>query len=594
MSALRKVYHLMRADLFERARRYSFLITLGFVVFAAYLYLPPKEASYLTLGLGHYRGVYNSAWVGAAMAVLCSALLSLPAFFLVKNAIERDERTRVGQIIATTPLSKSLYTLGKAFSNFVFLAAMVGVIALAAGGMQLARGEVLRLDPWPLLAPFIVCVLPAMAMIAALAILFETIPWLAGTLGNVIYCLLWLGVLIATAAGVPADPRQIAGPANDVWGVQVIVSGMMQDAAVAFPNYAGLISIGGATLTAPLETFTWQGIRWSSGVILGRLTWLAAAIGLSLIAALFFRRFDPAPLRRGRPQQAGETISPQPGKPERGEVTASAAAIQGFQMCAEHPERSSRFVAAESKDAGFVPQLRHPSTAFRPHYSRNSAQDACALPLRVEFLAAIRLSPLAASSRPRLAALLAAETRLMLKGTRWWWFVGALGLIIAGLLAPSDATRYILPVAWLWPLAIWSSLGCREARHDARQLVFSAPRQLPALWLAGILLALVTGSGVAAHLVLTGEWTRLLAWGTGALFIPTLALALGAWNGSSKLFEVVYMIWWYAGPVNRVPALDFMGTSEQVSPATLAPFWIGTTILLGLAVLGRRRQAKRD
>ncbi len=119
------VYHLMRGDLFERTRRYSFLITLGFAVFVAYLYLPLKPADYLTLGLGNYRGVYNSAWIGGAMAVLCSTLLSLPAFYLVKDAIERDRRTRVGQILATTPLSRPLYTLGKAFSNFVFLAVAV-------------------------------------------------------------------------------------------------------------------------------------------------------------------------------------------------------------------------------------------------------------------------------------------------------------------------------------------------------------------------------------------------------------------------------------------------------------------------------------
>lgn len=70
MPALRTLFHLTRADFLERAHRYSFLV-----------------------------------------------MLSLPAFYLVKNAIERDEQTRVGQIIATTPLSKSLYTLGKAFSN---------------------------------------------------------------------------------------------------------------------------------------------------------------------------------------------------------------------------------------------------------------------------------------------------------------------------------------------------------------------------------------------------------------------------------------------------------------------------------------------
>ena len=51
------------------------------------------------------------------------------------------------------------------------------------------------------------------------------------------------------------------------------------------------------------------------------------------------------------------------------------------------------------------------------------------------------------------------------------------------------------------------------------------------------------------------------------------------------------MLWWYAGPVNRAPYLDFMGTGEQVNLEVLLEYWIGTAILLGLAVLGRRRQA---
>jgi hypothetical protein len=31
----------------------------------------------------------------------------------------------------------------------------------------------------------------------------------------------------------------------------------------------------------------------------------------------------------------------------------------------------------------------------------------------------------------------------------------------------------------------------------------------------------------------------MLAWTAGVFFIPSLALALGVWSGSSKLFEVV-------------------------------------------------------
>jgi len=266
MNTLRVLYHLMRADFFERARRYSFLITLGLTIFAAYIYLPPSDANYQTLGLGGYRGVYNSAWVGGAVSVLCSALSSLPAFYLVKNAVDRDEQTRVGQIIATTPLSKPLYTLGKAFSNFVFLSVMVGVIALAAGAMQLIRAEVFHIDLWALFSPFIFFVLPAMAVIAALAILFETITFLRGTFGNAVYAILWLVLLIVSAASMPS-PQRITEPANDLWGIQIIVSSRLNDTAIAFPDYQGSLAIGAVTLQAPLQTFTWDGIHWTSKII---------------------------------------------------------------------------------------------------------------------------------------------------------------------------------------------------------------------------------------------------------------------------------------------------------------------------------------
>ncbi len=137
-------------------------------------------------------------------------------------------------------------------------------------------------------------------------------------------------------------------------------------------------------------------------------------------------------------------------------------------------------------------------------------------------------------------------------------------------------------------------MGSREARFGADQLVFSAPhplsRQLPLVWLAGVIVTLVTGGGVAGNLILAGVWMHLLAWGTAVLFIPALALALGVWSGSNKLFEVVYMVWWYAGPLNRVSYLDFMETGEQVGVERLLVYWIGTALLLGLAVLGRRHQ----
>ena len=75
-------------------------------------------------------------------------------------------------------------------------------------------------------------------------------------------------------------------------------------------------------------------------------------------------------------------------------------------------------------------------------------------------------------------------------------------------------------------------------------IVFSSPmlirRQFPAAWLAGGAVSIRTGSGTAVRLILADEWTGLLAWAVGALFIPSLALALGLWSRNSRFFEAVY------------------------------------------------------
>jgi hypothetical protein len=169
---------------------------------------------------------------------------------------------------------------------------------------------------------------------------------------------------------------------------------------------------------------------------------------------------------------------------------------------------------------------------------------------------------------------------------------------VAGLLLPTEsARRYLLPAAWILPLALWSALGTREVRHNTGQLIFSAPhplsRQFPLMWLAGVAVALAAGLGVAVNLTLADDWLHLLALGTGALFIPTLALALGTWSGSSKLFEVVYMLWWYAGPINRVESLDFMGAGSDLQLGKVLVYGLFTILLFALAVIGRKRQIIR-
>ena len=141
-------------------------------------------------------------------------------------------------------------------------------------------------------------------------------------------------------------------------------------------------------------------------------------------------------------------------------------------------------------------------------------------------------------------------------------------------------------------------MGSREQSHNTGQIVFSAAyplgRQLLAVWLAGACVAAATGAGFAARQALTAQWGALGAWAVGVLFVPSLALALGVWSGNRRTFEVIYTLLWYVGPINRVPALDYMGVTPEAVSAGIALYYVlACGVLLGLAVLGRWRQMRQ-
>lgn len=530
---LSSLYHLVHADFFERTRRYSFLLTLALSIYVGHTFVPPLQSRYVTVAMGDYRGIYNSAWIGAMVALMTTVFLALAGFYLVKNSIERDQRTGVGQIIATTPLPKSIYALGKALSNFAVLMVMVAALAVVALIMQYVRAEDTQLNLWALLAPFLLITLPAMAVVAALAVLFEMISWLRGGLGNVIYFFLWTALLsiplIATAAG----GKPIMAPMNDVFGISIPLASMSSAAKAAFPDYTGEVSVGYEfrdEQIITLRTFRWEGMALTAAIVFGRLLWFGVAAGIVLLATFFFHRFDPSrePRQRAAP----------------------------------------------------------PVTDLFP------AENSFVAPAPVP----IHLTPLpATASEFRFGQILWAELMLMLKGLNRWWIIVMVGLLIASLATPlATARQWILPLVWIWPLLLWSALGTREARHRTEELIFSAPhslrRQFPATWLAGVIVAMLAGGGIALRLIIAGDWQSLGAWCIGALFMPSLALACGIWSGSSKLFEVIYTLLWYIGPLNRVPVVDFMGVMNESIAIGTPKIYLSVTVALLLgAIIGRRK-----
>ncbi len=303
----RLIYHVARADFLERTRRYGFLVTL-----AAMAFLVVETArGEIVLSLDQYRGVFNSAWLGLMMALLTSVLLSWFGLYLVKNTIARDESTGVGRVLAATPLSNAAYTLGKALSNFAVLASMLLVLALGAIVLQFFAGESREFHLWAFASPLLFIAVPALAFVAALAVLFETLPLMRSGGGNVLWFFLW-GALVA--AGVKHR-------GFDFTGMGTLIGPLQAQLRSVHPDYQnGFAFTIGDGRKASLQTFVWEGFEWTGSMIGWRLTWIALAIVVALLAAAFFRRFDPA---RGRPRFRD------PAKEAPGDETAAAAALYG-------------------------------------------------------------------------------------------------------------------------------------------------------------------------------------------------------------------------------------------------------------------------
>jgi hypothetical protein len=518
MKALRVLYHMVRADFLERVRRYSFLITLAAALFLAYAVATEKV--WILVGNG-YRGVYNSAWIGMLMTICCSTFLSLVGFYIVKNSVLRDTDTRVGRILAATPMRKDFYTLAKTLSNFAVLACMVVVLMLAAAIMQLRLAEAGPISLWKLWAPFVLIAMPAMLLTAATALLFETIPILRGGVGNVVYFFAWMAQLAVTASN----------GLDDANGMQLLYRSTRNALKATDPshpeNFQFSLTIGGARAA---HTFVWNGMDWTAGILWVRVEWIVASLALVLLASVFFHRFDPA--------------------------------------------RESLRIKSKTKKAADA---------------LTTPQEQAAISSVVK--SALTLTPLTRTpARMRFLQLVSSELRLMLKGQRWWWYTVAAGLFIAQLASPAQARSGLLLAAWIWPILVWSQMGSREARYATQSLIFSSARslsrQLPALWTAGVVVAVLTGGGVAIRLTLSRDWHSLVPWLAGALFIPSLALALGVWSGSSKGFEALYTVWWYVGPAHQMPQFDFMGlTAASSTPLLYFVFAMG---LIGVSYLGRR------
>ncbi|MFD3950274.1 hypothetical protein OHB37_17940 [Streptomyces albidoflavus] len=298
---LRTLAGLTAGDFKDRVRRPVHLVVLLAAVGLGCLAVPPADGRWVILALGEYRGTYTSAYVGVATALAGGLWLTLGGFYVVRKGLARDEETRVGQILAATPARTVLLLAAKFLSNFLVLASMLGVLAVTALCLQLVRGEDRGVDPVALFQPFLVMALPLLALTAAAALLFETVPVLRGGLGNIAwFCVALVVGIKGQSADAPFGGFG-AGPAADS-----LRAALTEEFGKAGDH---TFSLGLTQIPEPLTPFRWDGFTFGGDFLVSRLLLVAAAVALALLPALWFGRHDPT---RGGPADGASPAADAP------------------------------------------------------------------------------------------------------------------------------------------------------------------------------------------------------------------------------------------------------------------------------------------
>ncbi|HUF18878.1 MAG TPA: hypothetical protein VMS12_12615 [Thermoanaerobaculia bacterium] len=274
------------ADVLTRFRRLSTLVLIGIMLAVAWMWIPDPATGRAVIVVDRQRALYTAGTIGLATAAISTMFVGLFGFYAISNAVSRDLRSRVGQMLASTPLRSATYIVGRFLGNLAFLCSLLAVFAAGSFVMVLIRGEG-TFDPLTFGAQYLLICIPAMVTVSALAILFEVTPLLRTRAGDIAFFVLWLTLMGINSATAMGGRAQWFDPSGLGW----VLSSIKQQTGT------DSLSIGASNFDVTKPPLAFDGIPLSSASVVSRAANALAPLALLLPAMMMFHRFDPAKVR---------------------------------------------------------------------------------------------------------------------------------------------------------------------------------------------------------------------------------------------------------------------------------------------------------
>ena len=283
---MKSLITIIKLDFLQRTRNYNFLITLCACLAIAYTFVPEPNANYSTIRISDYVGFYNSAWFGYVTAIMTSIFLSLIGFYLINSSIKNDLETKVGQMIAATPISNFSYLLSKVISNFLLLLTIVFIIFFMSIILFFLYNDGYTFQVFQFVRPYLIITIPTMFFIACLSVIFEILFQKYSVLQNVLFFFLFSFLAFSS-------PKNETDFCLDVFGSKIVMYQLEEKVReITNTDKNTNMSIGYVLgNTKKPEKFEFNGINFSLTFILSRFLWMLFGLILVGFSSLFFHRF---------------------------------------------------------------------------------------------------------------------------------------------------------------------------------------------------------------------------------------------------------------------------------------------------------------
>lgn len=274
------IFHTAKVACLHKLRNENFMVLLLFMSVLAMVFFPQSSASYQTVVLDGYRGTYNSAWIGGTLALLNVTFLPLILFYCLRGNVQGDFASRRSDLFGATQLTRAQYILGKTLSNFGLSLIVVAWMTLIAMFMQLWIGEDRSVNPIAIILPQLMHVIPLLVLVASLITLFDTIKFLQGGLGNILYFFLACAMLVLLVF--------------DITGTNFLIGQMKAQLTVLEGPQTSDFAIGISTVSeaTPTQLFSWMGANYQQFPFVGWVYLGLVSMFVIFIAILCFKGFS--------------------------------------------------------------------------------------------------------------------------------------------------------------------------------------------------------------------------------------------------------------------------------------------------------------